>query len=244
MRVGRCAHHVVAAMVGCLPIVGCIAEASDPPTLAPLGQADSGEETDGGATVPKGTTTSESTSGSSSTGSSGSSFVDPGRGGSAGSSSSSSRDGASDSGLGVGSSGSSGTGESSGSGAGSSGSSGGLSSDSGSGSSSGGSIGYTFDASTGCPPPSGATPTWSSIWTKDGFSNTCHSCHKQASSASTAYTWLKQQGQISGTTSPIASEENSVLYIFQGSMPPDGNGIDEAAKCAIVDWAAAGASND
>jgi hypothetical protein len=212
-------------MIGCLPIVGCIAEASDPPTLASLGQADSGEETDSGATVPKGTTTSESTSGSSSTGSSGSSFVDPGLG-STGSASSSSRDGASDSGLG--------------------GSSSGLSSDSGSGggSSSGGSIGYTFDASTGCPPPSGATPTWSSIWTKDGFSNTCQRCHKQASSASTAYTWLKQQGQISGTTSPIASEENSVLYIFQGSMPPDGNGIDEAAKCAIVDWAAAGASND
>ena len=242
MRVGRGAHHVVAAMIGCLPIVGCIAEASDPPTLASLGQADSGEETDSGATVPKGTTTSESTSGSSSTGSSGSSFVDPGLG-STGSASSSSRDGASDSGLCGSSSGSSGSGDSFGS---SSGSSSGLSSDSGSGggSSSGGSIGYTFDASTGCPPPSGATPTWSSIWTKDGFSNTCQRCHKQASSASTAYTWLKQQGQISGTTSPIASEENSVLYIFQGSMPPDGNGIDEAAKCAIVDWAAAGASND
>jgi hypothetical protein len=36
----------------------------------------------------------------------------------------------------------------------------------------------------------------------------------------------------------------SPLKIFMGNMPPGGNGISAAAKCALVDWVAAGASNN
>jgi hypothetical protein len=74
----------------------------------------------------------------------------------------------------------------------------------------------------------------------DGFSNSCHSCHGQASSAANAYTWLKGAGEIMGTASPIAMENNSILAIFGGSMPPRET-IDAAAKCALIEWAAAGA---
>ena len=108
-----------------------------------------------------------------------------------------------------------------------------------------------MDAGTGCPPLSDAAPTWSSIWTTYGFSTSCRSCHGQASSASSAYTWLQQLGQITGNTSPIATplnpnvvQNSSILTLFGGSMPKGGSGISAAAKCPLVDWVAAGAKND
>jgi hypothetical protein len=85
----------------------------------------------------------------------------------------------------------------------------------------------------------------------DGFANSCHKCHSQASSAASAYTWLEQSGQISGTTSPIATaydpailQNSSVLTIFGGTMPQGGAAINPAAKCALVDWVAAGAHDN
>ena len=112
-----------------------------------------------------------------------------------------------------------------------------------SGSSSGGSSSGGMTA-TGCPPASGTAPTWSSIWSADGFSGSCHTCHGSTSSASAAYTWLKGQGYISGISSTIATQGGSPLKIFGGNMPPGGAGISTAAKCALVDWVAAGATND
>jgi len=108
-------------------------------------------------------------------------------------------------------------------------------------------VGGSSGASLNCPTDGGAAPTWSSIWTKDGFSTTCHGCHSSASSASAAYTWLKgQQGGviINGTKSTIAVENSSPLMIFNGSMPPNGSGISAAAACALVEWVAAGALNN
>ncbi len=82
----------------------------------------------------------------------------------------------------------------------------------------------------------------------DGFSNSCHGCHKQASSAAGAYTWLRQLGQINGTRSPIATaydplvvQNTSVLILFGGDMPQGGPAINPAAKCALVAWVVAGA---
>ncbi len=95
--------------------------------------------------------------------------------------------------------------------------------------------------------PSVATaPTWSSIWTSDGFATVCTQCHKQTKTAASAYTWLAQQGIIAGTQSPLVNESISPLYLFTGTMPPAGDqGINEAAaKCALVQWVAAGAKNN
>ena len=140
----------------------------------------------------------------------------------------------------------------------SAGSGSGVGSVSGSGGSSGGaqlgsaglSPGPTL-ASAGCPPLSGSPPAWSSIWSMYGFSNSCHTCHKQASRAASAYTWLQQLGQINGTKSPIATAYNplvvqntSVLVLFGGDMPKSGTAINAAAKCALVAWVVAGAPND
>jgi hypothetical protein len=84
-----------------------------------------------------------------------------------------------------------------------------------------------------------------------GFSSSCHSCHKQASSAGNAYTWLQQLGQISGTRSPIATAYNplvvqntSVLILFGGDMPERGPMINPTAKCALIAWVVAGAPNN
>jgi hypothetical protein len=103
-------------------------------------------------------------------------------------------------------------------------------------------------AGAGCLPLSGAPPTWSSIWGMYGFSS---SCHRQASSAASAYTWLQQLGQISGTRSPIATaytplvvQNTSVLTLFGGDMPQRGPMINPTAKCALVAWVVAGAPNN
>jgi hypothetical protein len=134
----------------------------------------------------------------------------------------------------------------------------GVESVSGSGGSSGGaqlgsaglSSGPTL-AGAGCPPLSGSPPAWSSIWSLYGFSNSCHTCHKQASRAASAYTWLQQLGQINGIKSPIATaysplvvQNTSVLVLFGGDMPKSGTAISAAAKCALVAWVVAGAPNN
>ena len=107
------------------------------------------------------------------------------------------------------------------------------------------------DAGTDCPPLSGAAPTWSSIWATYGFSNSCHGCHKQASSAASAYSFLKQSGQINGPASliavaynPLVVQNTSILTIFGGDMPLSGTAISPAAMCPIIDWVAAGATDN
>jgi hypothetical protein len=65
-----------------------------------------------------------------------------------------------------------------------------------------------------------------------------------ASTPSAAYGWLQNGGYISGTQSQLVEVGCSPLVIFGGNMPPGGNGVEAAAKCALVDWVAAGALNN
>jgi hypothetical protein len=242
MRFYVSSHFVAAALMAGSFLAGCSAPWDYVGPLDTLG--DAAFEDFGDANIP----------GSSSSGSSGAVGIGSSGGGPSSSSgavgvgSSSSGSGEFGSSSGGSTSSSSGVG---GSGSGSSSSSGGSSSGgrvsgsssgaAGSGSSSGGGVG---GPGQNCP-AGGVAPTWSSIWSKDGFSSTCPKCHSgQTKTATAAYTWLQQQHFISGTTSTIIVQSMSPLMIFNGSMPPNGSGINNAAVCALVDWVAAGAQNN
>ena len=108
----------------------------------------------------------------------------------------------------------------------------------------GSSGGGSSDGGNGCPPAGATAPTWSSIWSVDGFAVACKSCHTQPSSASAAYTWLKGKGYINGKGSTLVKVGDSPLALFGGSMPPEQGAITAAAECALIEWVAAGALNN
>jgi len=120
-----------------------------------------------------------------------------------------------------------------------------ASSSSGGGSS--GSSGATGSSGSGGGSSSGSTtstaPTWSQIdadYLARGTVGNCPSCHSQMSSATGAYSWLKGQNYINGTSSSLVSTFLSCLSWYGGNMPPGGRS-DAAAVTAMNAWAAAGA---
>jgi hypothetical protein len=120
-----------------------------------------------------------------------------------------------------------------------------ASSSSGGGSS--GSSGATGSSGSGGGSSSGSTtsgaPTWSQIYADylaRGTVGNCTSCHSQMSSATGAYSWLKSQNYINGTSSSLVSTFLSCLSWYGGDMPPGGRS-NAAAVTAMNAWAAAGA---
>jgi hypothetical protein len=112
---------------------------------------------------------------------------------------------------------------------------------------SGGSTGTTGSSGSGGGSSSGTTtssaPTWSQIdadYLARGTVGNCPSCHSQMSSATGAYSWLKSQNYINGTSSSLVSAFLSCLSWYGGNMPPGGRS-DAAAVTAMNAWAAAGA---
>jgi hypothetical protein len=88
-----------------------------------------------------------------------------------------------------------------------------------------------------------SAPTWSQVYADylaRGTVGNCPSCHSQMSSATGAYSWLKSQNYISGTSSSLVSSFFSCLSWYGGNMPPGGRS-DAAAVTAMDAWAAAGA---
>jgi hypothetical protein len=75
-----------------------------------------------------------------------------------------------------------------------------------------------------------------------GFSTNCVSCHSDLSTPSNAYTSLKGQGYINGTSSTLVTP-SSCLTLFGGTMPLSGT-IPSTAKCPLIAWVAAGAQNN
>jgi hypothetical protein len=110
-----------------------------------------------------------------------------------------------------------------------------------------GSSGMTGSSSSGSGSSSGSTtssaPTWSQIYADylaRGTVGNCPSCHSQTSSATGAYSWLKTQNYINGTSSSLVSAFLSCLSWYGGNMPPGGR-TDATAVTAMNAWAAAGA---
>lgn len=110
-----------------------------------------------------------------------------------------------------------------------------------------GSSGMTGSSGSGGGSSSGSTtgsaPTWSQIdadYLARGTVGNCPSCHSQMASATGAYSWLKSQNYISGTSSTLVSTFFSCLSWYGGNMPPGGR-TNQAAVTAMNAWAAAGA---
>lgn len=85
--------------------------------------------------------------------------------------------------------------------------------------------------------------TWTSIFTNylaSGTTGDCASCHSSMSSASGAYSYLKKKGQISGSSSALASSSSSCLSWLGGDMPPGGPSSNAKATADLASWANAG----
>jgi hypothetical protein len=62
-------------------------------------------------------------------------------------------------------------------------------------------------------------------------------------SAAKSYSYLSQNGYISGSSSALVQNGNSCLSWFAGNMPPGGGPNPQAVKDMNA-WAAAGAQNN
>ncbi len=97
--------------------------------------------------------------------------------------------------------------------------------------------GHDSGHDTGPPPP-----TWDDIFTKyvaSGTKGGCGGCHG-LSTAKDAYDFLKQGGQIDGTSSAIVTSGSDFSW-FGGFMPPGGPSSYPEAVADMKAWVAAGA---
>jgi hypothetical protein len=85
---------------------------------------------------------------------------------------------------------------------------------------------------------SGSGPTWKAVFSS--YLATCQTCHNEMNSAGSAYTWLRSQGYIAGTSSALVNPAQSCLAWYGGNMPPGGT-TNAAAVADMNAWAAAGA---
>jgi hypothetical protein len=86
------------------------------------------------------------------------------------------------------------------------------------------------------------TPTWDDIfknYVASGTPGGCGGCHGQ-STASGAYTWLKEIGQIDGKASAMVTKDSDFSW-FGGFMPPGGPTSEPDAVRDMKAWVAAGA---
>ncbi len=109
--------------------------------------------------------------------------------------------------------------------------------DSGGPSDSGHDAGHDAGHDTGAP-----APTWTEIYDsyiKKGTIGGCGGCHT-ATTAHSAYMWLENMGQISGTSSAIVTSGSEITW-FGGFMPPGGPTSAPKAAAEMEAWVAAGA---
>ncbi len=99
------------------------------------------------------------------------------------------------------------------------------------------------DSGPDATPDTGSAPTWGQIFERyiaPGTKGNCASCHG-LSDSSAAYQWLKERGQISGTSSPIVTSGSDFSW-FGGFMPFGGPRSYPAAEADMKAWVAAGAT--
>ena len=104
--------------------------------------------------------------------------------------------------------------------------------------------------------PVGIAPTYSKIYADylgPGSLGHCSGagCHSGnvggftcGNTKESCYTGLVNAGQVSGTTSRIASANSSLTWFGQGGTMPTGGGANSQAAAAISAWVAAGALNN